>query len=80
MSEETHNIMTLAMQKLTKMLLGADEVLERMGETPYGVRKATRKEQLQMAQGLTPDEMFEHIRTRGARAVNKWLHGLNKEI
>ena len=80
MSEETHNIMTLAMQKLTKMLLGADEVLERMGETPYGVRKATKKEQLGMAKRLTPEEMFAHIEQRGAHAVNKWLHSLDKEI
>lgn len=77
---ETYNIMTLALQKLTNMLLGADRVLERMGETPYGVRRATKKEQLQMAQNMTPEEMFDHIQTRGAHAVNKWLRSLDKEI
>lgn len=77
---ETQNIMTLALMKLTKMLLGADEVLERMGETPYGMRRATKKEQLQMALNMTPEDMWEHIQTRGAPAVNRWLRSMEKEM
>lgn len=67
------NVMTEAMEKMTKMLIGADEKLVKYGAVPYGQRKATQKEQRQMFDNLTPDQLFQMREQYGEGAVNKFL-------
>ena len=67
------NIMTNSMQRLTKMLLQTDARLKEFGKEPYGVRKATPKEQREMYENLTEPQFFQMVDTYGIEAVNKWL-------
>ena len=61
------------MQKLSNMMVSIDEKLAKMGETPYGVRKATHKEQLAMAAKLSEDDIIALMEKHGVKEVNDWL-------
>jgi len=67
------NIGTLTMQKLSNMMVNVDKKLAKMGETPYGVREATRKEQLATISRLTSDDIVSLMETHGVKEVNDWL-------
>jgi len=67
------NIGTLTMQKLSNMMVSIDEKLAKMGETPYGVRESTRKEQLAMASQLSSNDIIALMEKHGVKEVNDWL-------
>lgn len=73
------NIMTNAMNKMTKMLIQSDAKLEEYGSEPYGQRKLTDKEQREKVENLTPQEFMAMIEEHGQEDVNKMLNKYWKE-
>jgi len=72
------NVMTNTMEKTTEMLRATDKKLKAWGETPYGTRKATPKEQRQMYENLTEGQLYEMVEKHGQDAVNKWLYRMEQ--
>jgi len=55
------NVLTMATQKTAKMMMNANDRLDKMGEMPYGKRKATpeeRKMQKAMAEEAEMQELL----------------------
>lgn len=67
------NIMTVTMEKITGMLSGMDDKLKSWGVEPYGIRKATEKEERERFENLTIGDLAEMIQKEGREATNKWL-------
>lgn len=63
------NPATLVMQKMAKMLISTDEVLAKMGEMPYGMRKATRADQRRMVEGLDVNGVIRLVEQHGYKDV-----------
>lgn len=72
------NLTTLAMEKLTKMLLVTDAKLKEMGKEPYGQRKATAKEQREKYENLTEGQLYEMIEKHGLDDTNDWLYRMEQ--
>lgn len=72
------NSATLMMEKMTKMLRDTDQKLKAMGETSYGTRKATPKEQRQMYENLTEGQLYEMIEEHGIDDTNNWLYKMEQ--
>jgi hypothetical protein len=73
------NIMTEAMERLTKMLEATDERLKQYGVEPYGMREATPSEERARFENLTTHELARLVREQGKDKVNKWLGKHMKE-
>jgi len=73
------NIATSTMEKTTQMLRSMDKKLKAMGQIPYGVRKATLKEQRQMYANLTEGQLYELIQKHGKGKVNEWLYKMERD-
>lgn len=73
------NILTNAMNKMTKMLLDSDSKLKEYGKEPYGIKKLTPKEQRDEYDNLTPDKLKAMIQEHGVEEVNKWMSRFEKE-
>ena len=73
------NIATITMQKLSNMMVNVDNLLAKIGETPYGVREATRKEQLAAASKLSADDIVALMDAHGVQEVNQWLSKFEPE-
>ena len=67
------NLATNSMERLTKMLGKTDARLKEFGIEPYGMRKTTPKEQRQMYESLTEEQLFDLYDREGYDAVNKFL-------
>lgn len=73
------NILTSAMNKMTKMMIQTDAKLKEYGAEPYGQRKLTDKEQRDKVANLTSQELMTMIEEHGREDVNKWLNKYWKE-
>jgi len=73
------NLITLSMEKLTKMLKQTDAKLKEYGAEPYGQRRLTDKEQRERIQNLTQQELLTMIDQYGPEDVNKMLNKYWKE-
>jgi len=71
--DNTKNLMTNAMEKMTQMLIKTDEKLAKYGVEPYGMKRTTAKEQREMFDNLTPGELENMLQTYGPDAVNEFL-------
>ena len=67
------NLATHSMERLTKMLRNADQVMKRMGAVPYGIRTATRAERKAQYDALTPERLMELAQQYGQESVNEYL-------
>lgn len=66
--------MTGVQNKMVKMYKGIDAKLKEYGgDMPYGMRRATRREQKEQYENLTPGELYNMIQAQGEDEVNKWL-------
>jgi hypothetical protein len=72
------NIATETMNKMTNMLRNSDAKLKNMGREPYGTRKATAQEQMELYQNLTEAQLYEMIQKHGIDTVNKWLYRMEQ--
>jgi len=68
------NIATNSMEKLTGMLRNTDAKLKEMGKIPYGVKKATKREQRDMFENLTESKLIDLVERYGEEKVNAWLN------
>ena len=73
------NILTSAMNKMTKMMIQTDAKLKEYGSEPYGQRKLTDKEQRDKVANLTSQELMAMIEEHGREDVNAWLQKYWKE-
>ena len=73
------NTLTLAMEKLTDMLIRADGKLKGMGAEPYGQVKSTEKDQRDMYRSLTPEKLYQLIEERGVEPVGRWMVQMRKK-
>jgi hypothetical protein len=67
------NITTDIAERMVKMMVDTSHRLKEMAELPYGVRPATKTEQRQKYDNLTPDQLFAGIRKEGIDKTNSWL-------
>jgi len=72
------NIATLSMEKMTQLLKAIDDKYQQYASEPYGVRKMTPKEQLEMYENLSEAQLYELIEKHGVDEVNKWLYRMEK--
>ena len=68
-----HSVMTEALLRASQMLQNTDNKLKEMGNMPYGMVKATPKEQREMFENLTPEQLQELVMKHGYDAVNDYL-------
>lgn len=68
------NLMTNAMEKLTKMLVNTDSKLKGYATEPYATKKLTPGEQREKIKNMTSGELLALINERGIDAVNEWLN------
>lgn len=71
------SVVTDASNKILNMLKGADGKLQKMGEEPFMIVKATKQEQQERYNSLTPEKLTELINKHGYNEVNRWMksHG-----
>lgn len=72
------NLMTLTMEKMTKMLRQTDAKLKDYGTESYGQRKLTAKEQREKYENLTEGQLYEMIEEHGLDDTNKWLYKMEQ--
>jgi len=72
------NVATLAMQKMTHVLQAIDDKYKEYATEPYGTRKATPKEQMEMYKNLTEAQLYELVEQHGINEVNKWLYRMEQ--
>jgi len=72
------NIATLSMEKMTQLLKAIDDKYQQYASEPYGVRKATPKEQLEMYKNLSEAQLYELLEKYGVDEVNKWLYRMEQ--
>lgn len=72
------NVATMAMQKMTDLLKATDQKFKEFATEPYGVRKATLKEQREMYENLTEGQLYELIEKHGVDEVNNWLYKMEQ--
>ena len=66
--------MTGVQNKMAKMYKGIDAKLKEYGgDMPYGMRRATPKEQREQYETLTPEKLMELTQMYGEAEVNNWL-------
>ena len=75
------NLLTNAQERLAKMLINIDRQLQRLGDTPYGVRKATPAEQRQLFERVrgNNDLLLDLANKQGMEEVNSWLNKMEKQ-
>jgi len=72
------NIATLSMEKMTQLLKAIDGKYKQYASEPYGVRKMTPKEQLEMYENLSEAQLYELIEKHGVDEVNRWLYRMEQ--
>ena len=65
--------MTETMERVTEMLRQTDAKLKKLGVVPYGVRKATPKEEKARFENLDVHGLTEMLGKEGKEKTNKWL-------
>ena len=68
-----HSVMTEALLRASQMLQNTDNKLKEMGKMPYGMVRATPKEQKQAFENLTPEQLQGLIMKHGYDEVNDYL-------
>jgi len=71
----SENIMTQVQEKMYKMYSRMDKIIanDYIGDMPYGMKKATAKEQRERFENLTPRELPALIKKHGFEEVNEYL-------
>jgi len=76
------NIATNTMEKMTKMLRAIDGKCKEYATEPYGQKKLSPKEQMDLYKSMTPEKLFETLDTLdsdGFRKFNEWLYRMEQK-
>ena len=72
------NIATLVMEKQAEILKATSQKYKEYATEPYGVKKSTPKEQMDMYNNLTEGDLYGMIEKYGMEDVNKWLYRMEQ--
>lgn len=73
------NILTNSMNRLTKMLSLTDQKLKEMGTIPYGTVKLSPKQQREIYENLTQEDLIRLVNEHGVDQVAAWLDKKEKQ-
>jgi len=76
------NIATQSMEKMTKILRAVDKKYKEYATEPYGQKKLTAKEQMDMYRSMTPEKLFNALDTMDSdqfRKFNDWLYKMEQK-
>lgn len=76
---EPLNLMTRTMDNIHKILGATDKRLQEFGVMPYGMKKATPKEQREQYDNLSIEGLANLIQQHGRAEVDNWLGKYMKE-
>lgn len=76
------NIATNTMQKMTNMLRAIDGKYKVYATEPYGQKKLSAKEQMDLYKSMTPEKLLNALDTLDSdsfRKFNEWLFKMEKK-
>jgi len=72
------NIMTDVMERTYQALKRFDAHMKDAVTEPYGQRKATAKDQMDMYKNLNEAQLYDLVQKHGIESVNQWLYRMEQ--
>ncbi len=73
------NIMTNVQEGVYQRLKQFDAHMKKSVTEPYGQKKLSDREQLDMFRSMTPDQMIDTMRTKGYVETSRWINEMEQK-